>query len=44
MKAIRWVLLLAAVHTWPGPAILAAIAAGVIAERLRPHLRPWSAA
>jgi hypothetical protein len=36
----RWVLLLAAVHTWSGPAIAAVIVAGIVVERLRRHYVP----
>ena len=36
----RWVLLLAAVHTWSGAAITAAILAGLAAEYARKHWLP----
>lgn len=38
MRLARWVLLLAAVHTWSGAAIAGVILAALLAERLRRRL------
>lgn len=39
MAAARWMVLLAAVHTWPGWAIGLAIVGGVLAELAHKHWR-----
>ena len=43
MAAVRWALLLAAVHRQPGGVILAVVAAGVAAEYARRRWSPWRA-
>jgi hypothetical protein len=40
MRVLRWMLLLAAVHTWSGLGILAAVAAAAIAELARDRWIP----
>lgn len=40
MRVLRWMLLLAAVHTWSGAGILATVVAAAIAERARDHWIP----
>ncbi len=39
MVAARWMVLLAAIHTWPGRAILLAIVGGALAELAHKHWR-----
>lgn len=42
MVALRWMLLLAAVHDWSGAGICAAIATAALAELARKRLYPGS--